>query len=111
MRHGFASGSAWIGSQTCRVVAQVGSLGEARRQAASVGCDVEVLDLGLPDGNGADLIAELREVCPGLAVLILNASLGAANLTRAEEVGADEVLDMFVDLTEIIGAIMRLGNG
>ena len=34
------------------VVAQAGSVDEARRQAASVGCDVAVLDLGLPDGNG-----------------------------------------------------------
>jgi DNA-binding NarL/FixJ family response regulator len=76
-----------------------------------VGCDVEDLDLGLPDGNGADLIAELRGVCPGSAVLILSASLDAANLARAEEARADEVLDKFVDPTEIIGAIMRLGNG
>lgn len=92
------------------VVTQAGSLDEARRNMASVGCDVAVLDLGLPDGNGADLIAELREVCPGSAVLILSASLDAANLARTREAGADEVLDKFVHPAEVIGTIRRLGN-
>src|ERR671916_899291 len=57
------------------VVAQAGSVDEARRQAASVGCDVAVLDLGLPDGNGADLIEEVPELCPGSAALGFSASL------------------------------------
>lgn len=92
------------------VVSQAGTLDEARRNMASVGCDVAVLDLGLPDGNGADLIAELREVCPGSAVLILSASLDAANLARTWEAGADEVLDKFVHPAEVIGTIRRLGN-
>ena len=93
------------------VVAQAGSVDEARRQAASVGCDVAVLDLGLPDGNGADLIAQLRELCPGSAVLILSASLDAAILARTREAGADEVLEKFEDPAEVIGAIRRLGKG
>jgi DNA-binding response OmpR family regulator len=49
------------------VVAQAGSLEEARRQAASVGYDVAVLNMDLPDGVGSDLIAELRELRPGSA--------------------------------------------
>ena len=57
------------------VVAQAGSLEEVRGRIASVGCDVAVLDMGLPDGVGSDLIAGLRETCPGSAVLILSASL------------------------------------
>ena len=93
------------------VVAQAGSVDEARRQAASVGCDVAVLDLGLPDGNGADLIAQLRELCPGSAVLILSASLDSATLARTREAGADEVLEKFVEPAEVIGAIRRLGKG
>jgi DNA-binding NarL/FixJ family response regulator len=44
---------------------------------------VAVLDLGLPDGNGADLIAELRRASPGVGVLILSASLDANNLKKA----------------------------
>ena len=69
--------------QDLEVVAQAGSLAEARRHAAVVEFDVAVLDLGLPDGNGADLIAELRRASPGVGVLILSASLDANNLKKA----------------------------
>jgi DNA-binding NarL/FixJ family response regulator len=93
------------------VVAQAGSLEEARGRMASEGCDVAVLDMGLPDGFGSDLIAGLRELCPGSAVLILSASLDAANLARVKEAGADGVLDKFGDPAEVVGAIRRLGAG
>lgn len=65
------------------VVAQAGSLTEARRHAETVVFDVAVLDLGLPDGSGADLISDLRGLNPGAAVLILSASLDPASLERA----------------------------
>ena len=93
------------------VVAQAGSVDEARSHAASVGFDVAVLDLGLPDGNGVDLVAELRVAGPGAAVLILSASLDPANFAKAEEAGADGVLDKFAGPGEVVDAIRRLGNG
>ncbi len=93
------------------VVAQAGSLGEARARIAPEGCDVAVLDMGLPDGVGSDLIAGLRETCPGSAVLILSASLDAANLARVEEAGADKVMDKFGDPAEVVRTIRRLGAG
>lgn len=39
------------------VVAQAGSLAEARRRAASLRLDVAVLDLGLADGSGSFSVA------------------------------------------------------
>jgi DNA-binding NarL/FixJ family response regulator len=93
------------------VVAEAESLEEARRLAASVGCDVAVLDIGLPDGSGTDLIAELRELCPGSAALILSATLDPASLARVREAGVEEVLDKFARPAEVIGAIRRLGKG
>lgn len=93
------------------VVAQAGSLAEARSRAAAVRCDVVVLDLGLPDGNGADLIGDLREFNAGAAVLILSASLHPTNLERATEAGADEILDKLATPGEIVGTIRRLGGG
>ncbi len=104
--------AAWLEREPdLEVVAQAGSLEEARQQVASVGCDVAVLDMGLPDGVGSDLIAELREICPGSAVLVLSSSLDAANLARAREAGADTILDKFVPPSEVVGAIRRLDNG
>ena len=93
------------------VVAQAGSLAEARSHAAAVRFDVAVLDLGLPDGNGADLITDLHEANSGVAVLVLSASLHPTNLERATEAGANEILDKLASPTEIVGAIRRLGGG
>ena len=93
------------------VVAQAGSLEEARGRIASVGCDLAVLDMGLPDGVGSDLVAGLREACPGSRVLILSASLDAENRAKAKEAGVDGVLDKFGDPAEVVGEIRRLGAG
>jgi two-component system response regulator DesR len=92
------------------VVAQAGSLAEARRHGAAVEFDVAVLDLGLPDGNGADLIAELRRASPGVGVLILSASLDAKNLKKATDAGADEMLDKLAAPGYVLGAIRRIGT-
>src|SRR5215217_8261732 len=62
------------------VVAHAGSLGEARHQLSSLGCDAVILDTGLPDGYGTDLIAELRELRSGCAVIILSASMNPSSL-------------------------------
>jgi DNA-binding NarL/FixJ family response regulator len=91
-----------------QVVAQAESVGEARQQASSMNCDVAILDTRLPDGYGADLIAELRELCPGMAVVILSASMHSASLRRAHRAGADEVMDKLDALEEIADAIRRV---
>ena len=104
--------TAMLGRQAdLEVVAQAGSLAEARSHAARVRCDVVVLDLGLPDGNGVDLIGDVREVNADAAVLILSASLHPTNLQRATEAGADEILDKMATPGEIVGTIRRLGTG
>ena len=93
------------------VVAQAGSLSEARSHAAGVRFDVVILDLSLPDGNGAELIGELREASAEVAVMVLSASLDPKNLQRATEAGADEVLDKWAHSDKIIETIRRLGAG
>jgi DNA-binding NarL/FixJ family response regulator len=91
------------------VIAQTGSLAEARTHAAAVKFVVAVLGLGLPDGNGADLIAVLRRVKTSVAVLVLSASLNPKNLEKATEAGADVILDKFVTPGEFLGAIRHIG--
>ena len=92
------------------VVAQAGTMAEARSQAAASSFDVVVLDLGLPDGNGADLIGELREASPGGAVLVMSASLHPTNIERAMREGADEVLDKLASPKEAVETVRRLGS-
>jgi len=104
--------AAWLHRHSdLEVVAEAGSLAEARNRTAAVRCDVVVLDLGLPDGNGVDLIEDVRESNAGAAVLILSASLHPTNLERATEAGADEILDKLASPGEIVTTIRRLGTG
>src|SRR5215210_3515652 len=91
------------------VVAQAGSLAEARGVLADV--DVAVVDLGLPDGSGLDLIGELRAVNPESAVLVLTASSDRAQFARAVEAGAAGVLHKSTPLHELVGAVRRLIAG
>ena len=87
------------------MVAEAGTLEEARLRAASTGFDVVLLDLRLPDGNGIDLIAELREASPDAAVVILSATLDPTNFSKAKKAGADKMLDKFATPGEISAAI------
>lgn len=91
-----------------KLVSQAGSLAEARANAAGSEPDVAVLDLGLPDGDGVDLIADLRRSNPDVGVLILSAALDVATFERAA--GADEIMDKLASLDEILGTVRRLGN-
>lgn len=98
-----------LGSQSdIKLVAQAGSLAEARNHAVRIAFDVAVLDLGLPDGDGVDLIADLRQANPDVGVLILSASLDASSFERAAE--ADEILDKLAPLDEVLGTVRRLGT-
>jgi DNA-binding NarL/FixJ family response regulator len=92
------------------LLVQAGSLVEARAQAARLKVDVAVLDLGLPDGNGADLIADLRRASNDVRVLILSASLEPAGIEKARSAGADEILDKLTPVEEILATLRRLGN-
>src|SRR3712207_9583432 len=73
------------------VVAQARSLAEARSQAAAKRFDVAVLDLGLPDGNGGELIGDVREFNAGAAGVVLKARPPPPHLFGAPGTGAPAV--------------------
>ena len=95
-----------------RVVAQAANVAQGRDAiAANGGIDVAVFDLDLPDGNGADLIRELRDTHPGAQALVLTASAGRRDLARAVEAGAAGLLHKSAPLSEIVAAVRRLAAG
>jgi DNA-binding NarL/FixJ family response regulator len=94
-----------------QVVAQAGTLAEARRAMEGSRADLGVIDLSLPDGEGTDLIAELRDANPHFAALVLTASLDRAGHARAVEAGAASVLHKSADVDVILDATRRLGDG
>ena len=92
------------------LLAQAGSLVEARAHAARSEFDLAILDLGLPDGSGADLIADLRRASHGVRVLVLSASLDPEGTEKAWSAGADEILDKLTPVDEVLATVRRLGN-
>jgi DNA-binding NarL/FixJ family response regulator len=93
------------------VVAQAGSLSEARRVMEGQKADLGVIDLSLPDGEGVELIEDLREANPLFAALVLTASLDREDHARAVEAGAAGVLHKSADVDEILDATRRLAAG
>ncbi len=93
------------------VVAQAGSLGEARRVMSGCEADLGIIDLGLPDGEGVELIEELHEANPDFAALVLTASLDRAEHARAIEAGAAGVVHKAADVDEILETTRRLAAG
>ena len=65
------------GEPNLQVIAQAGSLAEARAQAAALNdpIHIAVVDLALPDGDATVLIPEVRRASPGVRVMVLTASV------------------------------------
>jgi PAS domain S-box-containing protein len=91
------------------VIGQARSLAEAREMLGGV--DVAIVDLGLPDGYGGELIKELRALNPEAQALVLSASLERSEIARAVECGAAGVLHKSASVAEIIEAVWRLKAG
>jgi DNA-binding NarL/FixJ family response regulator len=60
------------GQPDLKVVGQAGSLAEARTMLEGV--DVALIDRGLPDGDGLDLMGPLREVNPCARVFVISST-------------------------------------
>ena len=93
------------------IVAQCGSLAECRSLGGFADIDVALLDLYLPDGDGAELIGELHQANPHVKVLILTGSVESNLLERMDKVGADGLLDKTKSLAEIVAEVRGLGEG
>jgi DNA-binding NarL/FixJ family response regulator len=71
-------------------VSVVGSIGDGASAAAlcaELGADVAVVDYRLPDLDGSEVVAEVRERAPHAAVIFLSASTGAEEQEAARIAG------------------------
>jgi putative nucleotidyltransferase with HDIG domain len=66
-----------------------------------------LLDVRLPDANGVDLVAQIMELEPTAAVLMLTAVNDAASAALCMQRGAMDYLTKPVDLTDLLRAIQR----
>jgi DNA-binding NarL/FixJ family response regulator len=91
------------------VVAQGCSQAQAR-QMLDTPLDVAVVDLGLPDGDGRDLIGELRRTNAGISVVVLSPTIAPENLEEVLKTGADALLHKVASPTTIVEEVRRLAE-
>ncbi len=78
--------------------------GAALRAAADVHPDVVVLDLGLPDMDGTDVIEGLRG-WSSVPIIVLSARVGAADTVRALDAGADDYVTKPFGMAELLARL------
>ncbi len=83
------------------VVGAVALGGAAASACAELRADVVVIDYRLPDLDGSEVAAELRERCPESAIVFLSASAGRNEVAAARSTGVplvrkDEGLEVLV---------------
>ena len=83
---------------------------EARETLARQAADVIILDILLPDGDGVELLAELREQPSGAAavVLMLSSEAEVRDRVRALKTGADEYIAKPYDIRYVVSKAQEL---
>jgi DNA-binding response OmpR family regulator len=96
-------------------VSEAGSIGDFERQWAPAHHNLAIVDLGLPDGDGLDLIAKLRASGSPLGIIILTARGAEAAKLKGLSAGADHYLPKSVSFEELAATALalarRLGMG
>lgn len=86
----------------------VGSCAAARQALAESPQDAVILDLGLPDGDGLDLLAEWRKAGFNEPVLILSARDAVADRIAGLNRGADDYLPKPFSVDELVARVRSL---
>jgi DNA-binding NarL/FixJ family response regulator len=94
-----------------QLLSAVGSCAEARRSFALAKPDVALIDLGLPDGDGTELIAELAAASKHTSVLVVTVFGDEAHVVRALQAGAHGYLLKDTPTAEFARAIRSVCEG
>jgi DNA-binding response OmpR family regulator len=89
-------------------VDEAACLDDATAHIQSVPYDAVVLDLGLPDGDGLELIKTIRRVRAGLPVLVLTARDSIKDRVKGLDTGADDYLIKPFACEELLARIRAL---
>jgi DNA-binding response OmpR family regulator len=91
-------------------VSEAATLAECDRQLDSQPPSIIILDLGLPDGDGIDLIARLRQRSLPLGIIVLTARTSVADKLKGLNIGADHYLPKSVGLDELAVTVTALAR-
>lgn len=93
------------------VVGEAGSVAEALSRVPAVRPDVTVVDMRLPDGNGAEVCRRLREVVPGLRCLVLTSFPDEDAVAAAVAAGASGYVLKQVRGSALVTAVRTVAAG
>ena len=93
------------------VAGEAGSVAEALVRVPAVRPDVVLLDMRLPDGDGASLCRELRARLPGLRCLVLTSYSDQEALDAAARAGASGFLLKQVRGPALVSAVRTVAGG
>ncbi len=93
------------------LMGSAGSIAEARELLLTGQPDVAIVDLGLPDGDGAELIELLHRSAPETAVLVSTVFGDEAHVIRAIEAGARGYLLKDTSLEDFARSIQVVFDG
>jgi two-component system KDP operon response regulator KdpE len=85
-------------------VVTAGTVAEATKRIAAERPDVVVLDLGLPDGDGKDVIRRVRE-WSDVPIVVLSAREREAEKIAAFDLGADDYVDKPFGVGELMARL------
>src|SRR5689334_1189654 len=77
---------------------------------ASAPFEVILLDLGLPDIDGLELIHKLRDLAPGARIIIITADTTSETLLRAIREQAFEYIRKPFDIQEVVEIVQRASS-
>jgi DNA-binding response OmpR family regulator len=88
----------------------VASLAKAESALSSLPYSALVLDLGLPDGDGIDLVRRLRQSGSSLPILIVSARHGLDDRVLGLRAGADDYMAKPFSIDELIARLHALAR-
>lgn len=91
-------------------VTTAASLAEARAIAPQLKPDFAVVDLRLGDGNGLELVGDLRSMKPEIRIVMLTGYGNLATAVAAVKEGATDYLAKPADPEDIISALLAEGG-
>lgn len=92
------------------IVTAAGSLAEFERCFQPERHAIAIIDIGLPDGNGLDLVRQLRAQKMNLGIIILTARSSMPDKLNGLDGGADHYLPKSTDLSELAGVVGALAR-
>jgi two-component system, NarL family, response regulator DevR len=93
------------------VAGEAGSVAEALVRVPAVRPDVVLIDMRLPDGDGAELCRGLRDIVPGLRCLVLTSYAEQEALDAAVRAGASGFLLKQVRGPALVSAVHTVAGG